>query len=175
VRFVTPSKLIDQRPAVVDGRVRIGDWEGDLIVGPCSRSAIGTMVDRASRLVRLVRLARGHAAEQFADAAGELLSTIPAGARLTPTWDQGVEMARHDRLADLFTEGIYFAPPASPWMRGTNENTNGLLLQYFPKGTDLSVHGPEALAEVEHRLNIRPRKILGWRSPLEIFNAGLPQ
>jgi IS30 family transposase len=102
-----------------------------------------------------------------------VLVTLPAASRRTLTWDQGVEMAYHDQLADYFTEGIYFAHPASPWMRGTNENTNGLLRQYFPKGTDLRAYSPVDLAHVEHRLNNRPRKILGWRTPAQIFHTPL--
>jgi IS30 family transposase len=127
VRFVVPAKLIDQRPPEVETRMRIGDWEGDLIVGRLSRSAIGTLVDRRSRYLRLVHLPQGHNAEAHRAAMQLVLVTLPAASRRTLTWDQGVEMAYHDQLADYFTEGIYFAHPASPWMRGTNENTNGLL------------------------------------------------
>jgi IS30 family transposase len=173
VRFVVPAKLIDQRPPEVETRMRIGDWEGDLIVGRLSRSAIGTLVDRRSRYLRLVHLPQGHNAEAHRAAMQLVLVTLPAASRRTLTWDQGVEMAYHDQLADYFTEGIYFAHPASPWMRGTNENTNGLLRQYFPKGTDLRAYGPVDLADVEHRLNNRPRKILGWRTPAQIFHTPL--
>jgi IS30 family transposase len=173
VRYVIPSKPIDQRPAIVETRERIGDWEGDIIVGRSTRSSIGTLVDRRSRLVRLVHLPHGHAAEAFAAAAVELCGTIPASARFTLTWDQGGEMARHDLIADLFADGIFFAPPASPWLRGTNENTNGLLRQYFPKGTDLSIHGVDELQRVEQLLNTRPRKVLGWRTPAEFFESEL--
>jgi IS30 family transposase len=102
------------------------------------------------------------------------LATISAGARLTLTWDQGSEMARHDLVAGYFSEGIYFARPASPWLRGTNENTNGLLRQYFPKGGDLSVFTPEDLARVEDLLNNRPRRVLGWRTPADVFATAMP-
>jgi IS30 family transposase len=165
--------LIDDRPAIVDDRSRVGDWEGDLIVGRMSRSAIGTLVDRVSLYVRLVHLPHGHSAEHLRTALVPLLDSLPEAVRLTLTWDQGSEMARHDQLVGHFRDGIYFAHPASPWLRGTNENTNGLLRQYFPKGSNLSVHGPEALRAVEDRLNTRPRKILGWKTPAEIFSASL--
>ena len=131
IRFLAPAQLIDARPLVVEDRRRIGDWEGDLIVGRMSQSAIGTLVDRRSRYVRLVHLPDGHSAERCRSALEPVLASLPAPARLTLTWDQGSEMAHHDRLAELFTEGIFFAHPGSPWLRGTNENTNGLLRQYF--------------------------------------------
>lgn len=168
-----PAKPIDQRPPIVESRQRIGDWEADTIVGRHTRSAIGTIVERRSRLVRLVHLPAGHTGEAFAAAATHLLTSIPDAARLTLTWDQSAEMARHDLLAELFAEGIYFAPPASRWLRGTNENTNGLLRQYFPKGCDLSVHGPDELRRVEQLLNTRPRKVLNWRTPAEVFESEL--
>ncbi|MGK8558811.1 IS30 family transposase [Nocardia gipuzkoensis] len=173
VRFITASNLIEARSAVVDQRDRIGDWEGDLIIGARGGSAIATLVDRRSRLVRLVHLPGGRNAEAFAAAARDLLATVPDQARWTLTWDQGAEMARHDLLAGLFAEGIYFARPGSPWMRATNENTNGLLRQYFPKASDLSVHGPEDLRAVERRINTRPRKVLGWRTAAEVFETEL--
>ncbi|NKY24932.1 Transposase InsI for insertion sequence element IS30A [Nocardia gamkensis] len=173
VRFITPSNLIEARPTIVDQRTRIGDWEGDLIVGARNGSAIATLVDRRSRFVRLVHLPDGRNAEAFAAAALGMLTTVPAQARLTLTWDQGSEMARHDLLADLFAEGIYFAHPGSPWMRATNENTNGLLRQYFPKTTDLSLHSVEDLRQAEHRINTRPRRVLGWRTAAELFESEL--
>lgn len=170
-RFRVPAVLIDQRPAVVDHRNRVGDWEGDLIVGRMSQSAIGTLVDRTSRYLRLVHLPDGHSAERLLAALTAVLEDLPEAVRLTLTWDQGSEMACHDQLAGHFRDGIFFAHPASPWLRGTNENTNGLLRQYFPKRTNLSVHGPEDLRAVEDRLNNRPRKILGWKTPAEVFTA----
>jgi transposase, IS30 family len=172
-RFVAPALLIDRRPDVVCHRSRVGDWEGDLLVGRMSRSAIGTLVERRSRYLRLIYLPDGHNAEQLREALDAVLHTIPAVARLTLTWDQGSEMALHHQLAGHYREGIFFAYPASPWMRPTNENTNGLLRQYFPKGTNLAVHGPGILADVEARLNHRPRKVLGWATPHEIFHQAL--
>lgn len=173
VRFTTPSNLIEARPAVVDQRGRIGDWEGDLIVGARNGSAIATLVDCRSRFVRLVHLPAGRNAEAFAAAALGVLTTVPAQVRLTLTWDQGSEMARHDLLKDLFAEGIYFAHPGLPWMRATNENTNGLLRQYFPKTTDLSLHSVDDLRQAEDRINTRPRRVLGWRTAAEDFESEL--
>jgi IS30 family transposase len=169
VRFIEPARLIDARPPVIELRSRIGDWEGDLIVGRMSKSAIGTLVDRTSRLVRLVHLPVGHAAENFVDAVVPVLTSLPDAARLSLTWDQGSEMARHDLLAEHFRDGVYFARPASPWLRGTNENTNGLLRQYFPKGTDLHRFAADDLTRVESLLNHRPRRVLGWRTPAAVF------
>jgi hypothetical protein len=138
-----PAVLIHRRPSIVEARTRIGDWEGDLIVGRHSRSAIGTLVDRTSRAVRLFHLPCGHSAEAFTAAFADVLGALPEAARRTLTWDQGSEMARHDVLAEHFEEGVFFADPGSPWQRGTNENTNGFLRQFFPKGKDLSVYTVE--------------------------------
>ncbi|GAA4384013.1 IS30 family transposase [Actinomadura verrucosospora] len=173
IRFIAPAAPIDARPPVIELRHRIGDWEGDLIVGRMSQSATGTLVDRTSRFVRLVHLPAGHAAEAFVDAVAPVLATLPESARLSLTWDQGSEMARHDLLAPHFSDGVYFARPASPWLRGTNENTNGLLRQYFPKGIDLRRFTVADLARVEHLLNHRPRRILGWRTPAAVFTERL--
>ena len=173
-RFTTPAVLIDLRPEQALQRQRIGDWEGDLIIGRSSRSAIGTLVDRSSRYLRLVHLPASHDAQAVRDGLLSVLASLPEAARITLTWDQGSEMALHDQIAPLLHEGVFFAYPASPWQRGTNENTNGLLRQYFPKGTDLSVHTAADLRAVEDRLNNRPRKTLRWRTPAEIFNASLP-
>ena len=136
-RFIAPGRLIHSRPAVVEHRTRIGDWEGDLIVGRASRSAIGTLVDRRTGYLRLVHLPDGHSAERLRPAMLPVLTGLPVLARQTLTWDQGSEMACHHLLEEYFADGIFFAPPASPWLRGTNENTNGLLRQYFPKGSHL--------------------------------------
>lgn len=174
-RYVAPGKLIGQRPAVVEERSRIGDLEGDLIVGRLTGSAIGTLVDRTSRLVRLVHVPAGHRSEAFAAALTAATASWAPAERKTLTWDQGGEMAHHHTVADLFTEGIYFAPPGTPWLRGTNENTNGLLRQYFPKSTDLRVHPPAELRRVENLLNNRPRDILDGRTPLEVHKALLTQ
>jgi transposase, IS30 family len=174
-RFAVPSVLIDRRPEEAGARQRIGDWEGDLIIGRSSRSAIGTLVDdRSSRYVRLVHLPASHDAQALSGELTRILASLPATARRTLTWDQGSEMAMHDQIAPLLTDGVFFAHPASPWQRGTNENTNGLLRQYFPKSTDLSAHTAADLAAVEERLNNRPRKILGWRTPAEIFATVMP-
>jgi len=173
VRFIAPAKLIDARPAEVAERARLGDWEGDLIVGPGSRSAIGTLVDRRSRYLLLVHLPDGHSATACRQALQRRLAGLPEHLRQTLTWDQGSEMAQHDRLATLFGEGVFFAYPASPWQRGTNENTNGLVRQYFPKGTDLRRFDGDDLAAVEQRLNHRPRKTLAWCTPHQLFTAAL--
>lgn len=170
-RFVIPATLIDHRPPVVQERSRIGDWEGDLIVGRQSKSAIVTLVERRSRLVKFVHLPGGHTAADLRRALVPALLALPAVARKTLTWDQGSEMADHDRIASLFQDGLFFAHPGSPWERGSNENTNGLARQYFPKGQDLSVFTPAMLADAETRLNGRPRKTLGWRTPLQVFAA----
>ena len=172
-RFVAPAKLIDQRPAVVEARARVGDWEGHLIVGRQSRSAVATLVERASRLTKLVHLPRNHTAETVRDALKAALGELPQQVRLTLTWDQGSEMAYHDQLAALLAGGVFFAYPASPWQRGSNENTNGLLRQYLPKGSDLSIHTADELQAIEERLNCRPRKVLNWRTPAEVFNLAL--
>jgi IS30 family transposase len=168
-RFVAPGRLIHARPAVVEERARIGDWEGDLIVGRASRSAIGTLVDRRTGYLRLVHLPDGHSAEQLRVAMLPVLTGLPTLARQTLTWDQGSEMAYHQLLEKYFADGIFFAPPASPWLRGTNENTNGLLRQYFPKGSDLRTFTLADLRVVEQRINSRPRKRLAWRSPSQVM------
>jgi IS30 family transposase len=172
-RFCVPAQLIDARPAIVEERIRIGDWEGDLIIGRSSRSAIATLVDRTSRYLLLVALPNGHDAQAVREALIATLAQLPSHVRQTLTWDQGSEMAHHNHIADHLHGGVFFAPPASPWLRGTNENTNGLLRQYFPKGTDLSQHSVEELRRVEDRLNNRPRKTLGWKTPAEIFDMAL--
>jgi transposase, IS30 family len=134
-----------------------------------SKSAVATLVDRRSRYLRLIHLPDGHRADQLVAALEAALVSMPAYKRLTLTWDQGSEMARHDEVARLFSQGVFFANPGSPWMRGTNENTNGLVRHYLPKGTDLRVHDAAGLAVVETKLNTRPRKILGWRTSADVF------
>ncbi|MBG0565380.1 IS30 family transposase [Actinoplanes sp. NEAU-A11] len=172
-RFIAPALLIEHRPPVVEDRIRIGDWERDLIVGRQNRSAIATLVDRTSRFLRLVHLPGERTAENVRDALLAVLSELPAQVRLSLTWDQGSEMACHDQIAPLLRDGVFFAHPGRPWQRGSNENTNGLLRQYFPKRTDLSVHTAADLRAVEQRLNHRPRKVLGWRTPTEVFIAAM--
>jgi IS30 family transposase len=169
-RYLVPHQQIGHRPAIVTDRSRLGDWEGDLVVGPMSRSAVATLVDRRSRLLLLVHLPNGHRSDQLLTALRAAVGPIPVAKRLTLTWDQGSEMARHEEVARLFGEGVYFATAGCPWMRGTNENMNGLVRQYLPKGTDLRRHDPAALAVIASKLNSRPRKILGWKTPAEVFN-----
>jgi IS30 family transposase len=170
-RYVVPHQRIRHRPAVVNERSRIGDWEGDLVVGPMSRSAVATLVERRSRLLRLVHLPDGHRSEQLVTAMTAALASVDPGKRLTLTWDQGSEMARHDEIARLFSQGVFFADPGCPWMRGTNENTNGLVRQYLRKGMDLRAFNAVDLAAIEIRLNQRPRKTLGWKTPAEAFTV----
>ncbi len=172
-RFTAPAELIDRRPAAALERNRCGDREGDLIVGAGGRSAIGTLVDRASRYLLLVHLPVDRTAEAVRDALTAVLGDLSESVRLTLTWDQGSEMACHEQIAPLLREGVFFAYPSSPWQRGTNENTNGLLRQYFPKRTDLSVHTPADLQAVQNRLNNRPRKTLGWRTPADVLQDAL--
>jgi IS30 family transposase len=164
-RFVAPMVMIDQRPAEVRDRLVPGHWEGDLITGSANRSAIGTLVERTTRYVLLLHLPNGHGAEQVRDALVDAVAPLPARLRRSLTWDQGVEMSRHDEFTQAAGVSVFFCERASPWQRGTNEHTNGLLRQYFPKGTDLRVHTAAGLASVAAELNNRPRKILGWETP----------
>ena len=162
--------MIDQRPAEVDDRRQAGHWEGDLIVGTNCRSAIATLVERTSRFVVMVPLPDGHKAPAVQTAIVAALAALPAGAVRTLTWDQGTELAQHRQIAAASGISIYFCEPHSPWQRGTNENTNGLIRQYFPKSTDLNNHSADRVAEVAQELNNRPRKTLAMRTPHEIFN-----
>jgi IS30 family transposase len=187
--FVTPELLISQRPATILDRAVPGHWEGDLILGLGS-SAIGTLVERATRFTLLLHLPplpqhglrprekngpalAGHGAEAVRDAITRTIVSLPEHLRQSLTWDQGAEMSQHARLSIDTGLKIYFCDPQSPWQRGTNENTNGLLRQYFPKGTDLSMHSANDLAAVALTLNTRPRKTLGWRTPAEALNEVL--
>ena len=144
-----------------------------MVVGPVRKASVGTLVQRCSRYLRLSHLPDGHRADQRVTALEAALGSMSAGKRLTLTWDQGSERAHHDQVARLFSQGVFFASPGSPWMRGTNENTNGLLRQYLPKGTDLQVHSALDLAVIETKLNTRPRKILGWKTPAEVFGLAM--
>jgi IS30 family transposase len=157
--------MIDQRPVEAADRSEPGHWEGDLITGASNRSAIGTLVERSSRFTILLHLPGRHTAEEVRDAVIAAFSRLPTGLRRSLTWDQGKEMALHHEIANTLGMPVFFCDKASPWQRPSNENTNGLLRQYFPKGGDLRVYDAERLAAVAAELNTRPRKTLGWDTP----------
>ena len=160
--------LIANRPKDLDARTVPGHWEGDLIIGKNSASAIGTLVERSTRFVILLHLPGRHDAETVADAIAQQITALPEHLARSLTWDQGIELvASHQRVRAETGLSVWFCDPASPWQRGSNENTNGLLRQYFPKGTDLSVHTQDDLEAVAEGLNARPRMTLGWRTPAE--------
>jgi IS30 family transposase len=188
-KFVTPLVLITERPAEAEDRAVPGHWEGDLILG-LNKTAIGTLVERTTRFTMLLHLPpmdghgtqprvkngpplAGHGAEAVRDEIGRVITTLPEQLRRSLTWDQGAEMAQHAQLRIDTGLPIYFCDPHSPWQRGTNENTNGLLRQYFPKGTDLHRHSRDDLDAVALALNTRPRETLGWRTPAEALDEHL--
>jgi len=186
--FISEEVMISQRPAEAADRAVPGHWEGDLIIGT-GRSAIGTLVERTSRFTMLLHLpplpgrdgprvkngpaVTGAGAQAVRDAITTQLGELPEHLRRSLTWDQGAELAQHSRLKVDLGLQVYFCDPQSPWQRGTNENTNGLLRQYFPKGTNLARHSPDDLAAVADALNGRPRKTLGWRTPAEVLDEYL--
>jgi transposase, IS30 family len=167
--------MISQRPAEAADRAVPGHWEGDLIVGAAGRSAIGTLVERSTRFVVLLHLPARHDALAVRDAMITAMAGLPVALRRSLTWDQGAEMARHVEIKTTMDLPVYFCDPHSPWQRGSNENTNGLLRQYFPKGTNLSVHSAQHLDAVAAELNGRPRQTLGWDTPAEALSRLLSQ
>jgi len=186
---VTPEVMISERPAEVEDRAVPGHWEGDLLIG-LQRSAIGTLVERTTRFTMVIHLPRedgygviprtkngpalaGYGAITMKNALVSAMTTLPEQLRRSLTWDRGKELSAHAAFKVETGIPVYFADPHSPWQRGTNENTNGLLRQYFPKGTDLSRWSAEEIEAVANALNGRPRKTLGWKTPAEAFDEYL--
>jgi IS30 family transposase len=161
--------LISERPPEIEDRAVPGHWEGDLIMGSACKSAIGTLVERSTRFVMLLHLPDGHNAEQVRLELANTIGRLPVELRRSLTWDQGKEMADHVQFSIDTGVQVYFCDPRSPWQRGSNENTNGLLRQYFPKSTDLSRYTRKQLDAVAAELNGRPRQTLGWMKPSQKF------
>lgn len=166
---VDPAVSIDARPVEVQDRTQPGHLEGDLIIGRNGATAIGTLVERNTRFLILVHLPVNRTAKEMTAALVPTLKTLPASLRLSLTWDQGKELSHHRFITAITGTPIYFCHAHSPWERGSNENMNGILRQYFPKGTDLSIHTAETLAQVAAEINSRPRKTLGWKTPAELM------
>ncbi|WP_238547125.1 IS30 family transposase [Actinoplanes friuliensis] len=165
--FVEAGHAISLRPAEANDRSVAGHWEGDLVLGKNNKSAIGTLIERSTRYAVLIYLPEGHNAGQVRDALIKLFRKLPAGLARTLTWDQGGEMGRHHEFSTATGVPVYFCLPGRPWQRGSNENFNGLLRQYFPKGTDLGAYDAEHLAQIAKQLNDRPRRCLGWTTPAQ--------
>jgi len=166
---------ISERPPEVEDRAVPGHWEGDLITGTENKTAIGTLVERMTGYTLLLHLPGSHGADAVQEAMVTQISRLPETLKKTLTWDQGIEMCNHAAIAAATDLDIYFCDPHSPWQRGTNENTNGLLRQYFPKGTDLSIYAPDYLEHVARKLNNRPRKRLDWQTPAEALDKLLSE
>lgn len=167
--------MIGKRPAEVEDRQVVGHWEGDLIKGASNRSAIGTLVERKTRFVVLLHLGGEQGAQALGAALERKLQALPEGLRRTLTWDQGTEMAGHRQVTASTGASVFFCEAHSPWQRGSNENINGVLRDYFPKGTDLSIHTAAELERVAAEVNARPRKTLAWRTPAELLERELHQ
>jgi IS30 family transposase len=157
--------MIDQRPAEADDRAVAGHWEGDLIIGKNGGSAIATLVERTTRYLILLHLPSRRTATTLRDALVPVMRDLPKHLCRSITWDQGKEMALHREFTKETGIPVYFCRPHSPWERGSNENMNGVLRQYFPKSTNLAIHAPGRLAEVAAEINERPRKTLDWETP----------
>jgi IS30 family transposase len=167
---LTDMVLISDRPGEVADRAVPGHWEGDLIVGKNGKSAIGTLVERQTRFVMLMNLSKGRLAVHVRNALADKVRDLPEQLRQSLTWDRGKEMGEHVRFTVATGVQVYFCDPRSPWQRATSENSNGLLRQYFPKGTDLAVYNQAQLDAIAAELNGRPRQTLGWMTPSEAFS-----